>query len=458
MTRPWIKSLLLFIFVLIGYLAGYDAYSTGDVVPNELLPISLLREGNFAFDEFVGPGLRAHLPYYFRTVKGRIVSVFPILPGVLNLPVYAAADVLGVDIWKRRRQLSFLSAGWITALSAAFVFLMLLRSGRQEHTAILFSLVYAFATCAWSVAGRAIWQHGPSLLLISIALWLLYSPSGRGVPWAGFFLGLAVCNRPINLLIALPLALFVLIHRRRRALAFALLALIPASLLAWYSLSYYGRLESLGQGQTFVSGNPLAGLAGVLISPARGLLVFSPIFIFAFAGMARTLRDRRAEPIYKYLAAATVLFLLAMAGWKMWWGGWSFGYRLLIELVPLLILFLAIYWEAAMAASPWRRRAFTAALLFSLYANFLGAHYYPSVFNGSPDNIDFHTGRLWSPVRTELVFCTVKFLRDWRILPRPDHARSRKKKRFREETNIGFEKKGRPPGPPLPKTRSTLLQ
>ena len=253
---------------------------------------------------------------------------------MLNLPVYAAADALGVDIWKRRRQLSFLSAAWIAALSAAFVFLALLRAGRREHTAILFSLVYAFGTCVWSVASRSIWQHGPSLLFISIALWLLYSPSGRGVPWAGFFLGLAVFNRPINLLIALPLAIFVLIHRRRRALAFTLLALIPASLLAWYSLSYYGRLDSLGQGQSFVSGNLLAGLAGILVSPARGLLVFSPIFIFVFAGMARTLHDRRAEPIYQYLAAAVALFLMAMAGWKMWWGGWSFGYRLLIEIVP----------------------------------------------------------------------------------------------------------------------------
>ena len=70
MIRPWIKSLLLFTFILAGYLGGCDAYSTGDVAANEMLPISLLREGNFAFDEFVGPGLRAHLPYYFRTVSG----------------------------------------------------------------------------------------------------------------------------------------------------------------------------------------------------------------------------------------------------------------------------------------------------------------------------------------------------------------------------------------------------
>lgn len=438
MTRPWARSLLLFMFVLAAYLAGFDAYSTGDVVPNELLPISLLHEGNFAFDEFAGPGLRAHLPYYFRSVNGRIVSTYPVLPGVLNLPVYAAADALGVDIRKRRRQLSFLSAAWITALSAAFVYLALLRAGRREHTAVLFSLVYAFATCAWSVAARAIWQHGPSLLFIAIALWLLYSPTGRGAPWAGLFLGLAVCNRPINLLVALPLALFVLVHRRRRAPAFALLALIPASLLAWYSLSYYGRLAALGQGQSFAFGNPLAGLAGILISPARGLLVFSPVFIFAFAGMARSLRDRRAGPIYRYLAAAIILYVAAAAGWKMWWGGWSFGYRLLIEIIPLLVFFLAYYWEIVMTASPWRRRAFTAALLFSLYANFLGAHYFPSAFNGSPDNIDFHTARLWSPVRTELTFCTIKFLRAWRVLSRPDHARGRKKVPLRGKDKPGL--------------------
>ena len=438
MARPWLRALLLFIFVLGGYLAGSGVYSTGDVIPNELLPISLLREGNFALDEFVGPQRRAHLPYYFQEVNGRIVSTYPVLPGVLNLPVYAAANALGFDIWKLRRRLSFLSACWISALSAMFVYLALLRAGRSERTALLFSLAYAFATCAWSVASRAIWQHGPSLLFIAIALWLLHSPSRRGVPWAGLFLGLAVCNRPINLLIALPLALFVLVHRRRHALAFALLALIPAALLGWYSLAYYGRLGSLGQGQSFASGDLPAGLAGILVSPARGLLVFSPIFVFAFAGMARSLRDRQAEPIDKYLAAAVALFLVAVADWKMWWGGWSFGYRLLIELVPLLILFSAFYWEAVMASRPWRRRVFAAALLFSVYANFLGARYFPSPFNGTPDNIDFHTARLWSPWRSELTLCTVKFLRAWRLLPRPDYPRGRKNKALRGRDKPGF--------------------
>ena len=224
------------------------------------------------------------------------------------------------------------------------------------------------------------------------------------------------------------MAFFVLIHRRRHALAFALLALIPASLLAWYALSYFGRLQSLGQAQSYASGNLPEGLAGILVSPARGLLVFSPIFIFAFAGMVRTLRNRQAEPIYKYLAAAAFLFMMAMAGWKMWWGGWTFGYRLLIELVPLLILFLALNWETAMVSSPWRRRAFTTALIFSVYANFLGAHYFPSSFNGRPNSIDFHTERLWSPLRTELTFCTVKFLRNWRILPQPERPHVRKNK------------------------------
>jgi hypothetical protein len=152
MARPWLRSLLLFVFALGGYLAGSSAYSTGDVIPNELLPISLLREGNFDLDEFVGPQRRDQLPYYFQAVNGRIVSTYPVLPGVLNLPVYAAADALGFDIWKLRRRLSSLSACWISALSAMFVYLALLRAGRRERTALLFSLVYAFGTCVWSVA------------------------------------------------------------------------------------------------------------------------------------------------------------------------------------------------------------------------------------------------------------------------------------------------------------------
>ena len=41
----------------------------------------------------------------------------------------------------------------------------------------------------------------------------------------------------------------------------------------------------------------------------------------------------------------TILLLMLYSKWLMWWGGWSFGYRLLIEMLPGLMILLAIFWE-----------------------------------------------------------------------------------------------------------------
>ena len=56
-------------------------------MPAELLPISLLHGHGFDFREFVS----GDLPYWFRLVRGRVVSNYPVLTGLLNLPVYTLA-------------------------------------------------------------------------------------------------------------------------------------------------------------------------------------------------------------------------------------------------------------------------------------------------------------------------------------------------------------------------------
>jgi hypothetical protein len=228
---PWI-ALFLPLFV---YSIGFRYIGSGDTVPAELLPISLLENHGFDFREFVA----GDLPYWFRLVRGRVVSNYPVLPGILNLPVYTAARLARVDLYTHRFLFSMLTSSGIAALSVLFLYLALKRVCRSEKEALFFALVYAFGTTAWSVASRGLFQHGPSVLFLSIALWALYR-GGGSVPIAGLALSLAVINRPTNILIALPLALYVLRYERRRFPAFMALALPAALFHAWYANAYWG--------------------------------------------------------------------------------------------------------------------------------------------------------------------------------------------------------------------------
>jgi len=152
----------------------------------------------------------------------------------------------------------------------------------------------------------------------------------------------------------------------------------------WYSATYFGsplRIQfftepaSVG-GQTMAPGGlwttPLAnGLAVALLSPGRGLLFYSPIFIFSFAGLALAWR-RNGDVLLRYLGAGVILSIMLAAKWHKTSGGASFGPRLLADITPVMALALF-----PLADSIRNRRglefAFVALAIWSITANLSGA-------------------------------------------------------------------------------------
>jgi hypothetical protein len=392
------------------YLLGFRYVGSGDTRPAELLPIALLRGRGFDLSELVDPAEK--YPYWYRRIGGRIVSSYPVLPGLLNTPVFVAADLAGVDLYEQRLKLSMISASLISALSVFFMYLCLERLCARRRSAIFLAMVYAFGTCVWSVTSRGMWQHGPSLLFLAAALALLLRESPRTAAWSGLLLGLAVVCRPPNIVLVAPLVLFVLLRRRGADPLFAALAAIPFLLHAVYAAAYLGSPFATGYWNAFPEvanfrGNPLVGLAGLLVGPSRGLFVFSPIFLFAALGAVISLRDKRRWPIAPFLAAGTVLLVLLYSRWTTWWGGHTFGYRYLIETLPGLMIFVAIAWEERVTHSRALGTAFALCLTWSLGVHALGAYFQPSGFN---QKMDENPSVLWSLRTSEIAMSTRKAL------------------------------------------------
>ena len=100
-----------------------------------------------------------------------------------------------------------------------------------------------------------------------------------------------------------------------------------------------------------------------------------------------------------------------VAKWNIWWGGWSFGYRMLIEMTPALIIFLALAWDHLIVRRRFWQPMFWAAATLSVYVHFLGAFFYPSGWNGSPEDVDANPRRVWQVHDTELSRCQAKLMR-----------------------------------------------
>ena len=393
-----------------------------DNFPAELLPISILSEGDLDFDEFRSrvTSRRIEDLYVFEQVNGRILSFYSIVPGLTNLPAHVLARAAGLDPFASSAVLARWTSSLMAALSVFFMTLTLQGVCRQARTAVLFGAFYAVGTCVWSVAATGLWQQGPSLLFLTAGLAGLCRGGPRWLFVSGLMLGMAVWARPLNATFALASFAYVL-ARDRAQLGWLLAgALVPAIGMGSYSITHWGSLWALGQGHRMVGthgihetgfvGPLLPNLAGTLLSPNRGLFVFTPLFLFALPSLWQVLRRPRRELFVFLISVASLAHLLATALWAVWWGGDSFGYRLLMEMIPGLTILLALGWEQ------WITRHGIALCLFwllfaaSAYIHFLGAVYYPSGWNDRPVSVDRQPDRLWDWRDTEVSRLQRRFL------------------------------------------------
>jgi hypothetical protein len=153
------------------------------------------------------------------------------------------------------------------------------------------------------------------------------------------------------------------------------------------------------------------GLAGLLISPSRGLLIFSPVAAIALAGFADARRSPWTSPLPWCAAAAAAQFLL-YGSYSVWWGGHTYGPRYLLDVLPVLVPLAA---AALSRPRIGRVRAVLcgAALAWSVGLSATGAFCYPSEqWNSSPIDVDREHSRLWS-------WTDSQFIRCWKSGPSP---------------------------------------
>lgn len=311
-------------------------------------------------------------PYMLTTgTGGHVVNATPFASSVLALPVVAVFSLAGAnpDDWHYWMEAAMLTAALTTAAAVAVMFVLLTRLTTRRRAALI-TATFAWGTMAWGIDGQALWQHGGATLALVLALLALVD---RRPALAGAAIGAMVCFRLTTPVIAV--CLLPLLGRNIMAWArFALGGAAFAVALGLYNQLVFGSPFAQGYGTAHVassvdvgSGRTFDGIPGLLVSPGRGLLVYSPVLIFAVVG---AIRGRRT-PLYRWCTVAAIAFIVTVGNSEQWWGGESFGPRKLAEVLPLLVVLLvpAVDWIAGTRAA-W---IYFGLLAWSVFVQLLAA-------------------------------------------------------------------------------------
>jgi hypothetical protein len=104
-------------------------------------------------------------------------------------------------------------------------------------------------------------------------------------------------------------------------------------------------------------------LAGNLISPARGLLIYVPTTFFVIYLLVRY-RSRLAHRQLVWLSLIIITaHLIIISGFPMWWGGVCFGPRFTTDLIPWFVLLGILGFSAGIA---WRNETVNPYAAYSL--------------------------------------------------------------------------------------------
>ncbi|HYG83058.1 MAG TPA: hypothetical protein VD861_21860 [Pyrinomonadaceae bacterium] len=393
-----------------------------------LLSQSLLSHRSFTLDAYALP---RHEPawhgYYFKNgpvyqievAGGHLYYHLPPGSSVLSVPFVAAFNLLGVSAanpdgsYDRRGEV-VIEAGLAALLMAALaaVFFYTARLVLPLPWSVAAALAGALGTQVYSTASRALWSDTWGILLLGVVVFLLLRKEAKGRGFSPVLLASLLAwtyfVRPTYSVHIAAVSVYLFVSHRRLFLPYALTGAAWLILFVSYSWSHFGRLlPSYYSASRLEFDSFWEALAGNLISPARGLLVYVPALLYVAFLLARYWHTLSHRKLVWLALAITVGHLLAISSFNHWWGGHSFGPRFSTGLVPWFVLLAVL---ALRAMLDWREKFRTASrvgwraqlacgallLVASLFINTRGATSHATwLWNQRPAEIDQHPERLW---------------------------------------------------------------
>jgi hypothetical protein len=247
-----------------------------------------------------------------------------------------------------------LTSGVITAATGSLLFLHLTALGFSNRASLISALTWGIGTIAWPYARWLFTEPAGALALLTGfygGTLFRRRPSAQSAFLCGLGLGLAIAVVPYSVL-SLPfiIANLFLPPSPSAKIKYALLGGLggmagPLLGTALYNALRFGHPMDSGYRLSFSDfTTPLPGMIGLLISPARGLVFYMPQVLLTVPGYLMGQHKHRSE--FLKVLVMLLTYLLFFGSWRIWHGGWSWGPRYLVPVIPLMFPLIAPVWES----------------------------------------------------------------------------------------------------------------
>lgn len=377
-----------------------------------------------------GPGGK----YVIKTSMGLSLLWTPFFLAGHVTALISGADAGGYSppykFWLLVSALFFLTAGLV------YLRRILLQDASDTIAAIVLVAFVIGTNLYWYTLYQGTMSHVYSFALINAFIWysIKWYSEGDRKAWSalrlGLLIGLITLIRPTNIIIVLFFLLYgmtragSLRQRGREIVAdYRLLALIAlTAFIVWLPQMVYWRemtghwvYFSYGSDERFFFADP-AIIKG-LFSWRKGLFIYTPLMVFAFAGIF--VLWKRRSPYVLPVTIIVPLNIYIIFSWWCWWYGGGFGQRAFIDSYALMAVATASLLSAGIGpGKKWIRYPVMAAFL--LFAS-LGIFY----------NFQYYHGAIhWDSMTREAYFDSFGRVRPSerfnQLLKEPDYERARK--------------------------------
>jgi hypothetical protein len=262
--------------------------------------------------------------------------------------------------------LTFCTIGLISAFAGSLMYILCKHISGTRFWAYIVTIAIALGTMCMPYS-IVFYSHQLAAALLFCAFFMIFRLKVNlgicqksSLFFIGFLLGLALITEFPSAVIVLLLMFYYLyvIWKKpssQRAMSVILPAfggLIPLVIMLIYntvcfggpfSLGYsYGSSqffrESMAQGVMGIGWPSLKALYYMTLHPAEGLFWQSPVLIMALVGAYFMFRERQYRPEALTVTIAFCSYMVMYSGYYSWWGGWAFGTRGIVPVLPFLCL------------------------------------------------------------------------------------------------------------------------
>lgn len=321
---------------------------------------------------------------------GHLYARTGLLQPLLEAPFYAAGHVLDlhfeppVEAPYRQSFLWFYNP-FVAALAAVALFGLVFVTRRSIGWAAAIAGLFIAASIAWPYAKIGMETTFMFAILTAFALGAWARTRHTLTVWGltGFAAGAAAATKGYSALALVAIAVllwptFAGLDRRKKlqlGSAIILPVLAWAIAIAWYNVARFGSPTDFGYSETALTLSMPVNVLGLLLSPGKGLIFYSPLVVLGALGIPALWRQDRS------LCAALLVLLLTLtcvSGVSSFWGDEVWGPRYIVPAAWTLLVPI-VWW----ADSRIRRRVligFAAAAcviqliaVSSQYSNYMNA-------------------------------------------------------------------------------------